>query len=303
MRGRVKWFNAEKGYGFIAQDNGPDVFVHCSEIRGSGQRTLNAGDVVEFDIAYVKSKGKQARNVKPAGNSSPAVNPVAALEEARRKALDAMNARRVAREAYKAGWKNVPGFWNKDDFVNFVFVVAFASVARPAWAAEAFAGLALDALAADVERAARKLSADPNIYDSAFVDAWERGVREGNAALMRAATAATKAAGRTRFENVIIVMQGAYDYKRLFGDVEITPEAWIICPRLKWDGKKWETYPFQGCAIPSDQSGLPGWQRITVSVYDAVEVHDSGGGDAYRDSWVEVTYVTGDPIITNVEGE
>ena len=61
-RGKVKWFNGEKGYGFITQDNGPDLFVHYSEIRGSGYRTLNEGDVVEFDITDGK-KGKQASAV------------------------------------------------------------------------------------------------------------------------------------------------------------------------------------------------------------------------------------------------
>ncbi len=61
-RGKVKWFNGDKGYGFITQDNGPDLFVHYSEIRGSGYRTLNEGDVVEFDITDGK-KGKQASAV------------------------------------------------------------------------------------------------------------------------------------------------------------------------------------------------------------------------------------------------
>lgn len=62
-RGTVKWFNGEKGYGFITQeDGGPDLFVHYSEIHGAGYRTLNEGDAVEFDITDGK-KGKQASAV------------------------------------------------------------------------------------------------------------------------------------------------------------------------------------------------------------------------------------------------
>ncbi|MGQ9890107.1 MAG: cold-shock protein [Aggregatilineales bacterium] len=61
-RGKVKWFSSDRGYGFITQDNGPDLYVHYSEIRGSGYRTLNEGDVVEFDITDGK-KGKQASGV------------------------------------------------------------------------------------------------------------------------------------------------------------------------------------------------------------------------------------------------
>lgn len=61
-RGTVKWFNGEKGYGFITQENGPDLFVHYSEIQGSGFRSLNEGDKVEFDITEGK-KGKQASAV------------------------------------------------------------------------------------------------------------------------------------------------------------------------------------------------------------------------------------------------
>jgi CspA family cold shock protein len=62
VRGTVKWFNGDKGYGFITQENGPDLFVHYSEIRGSGFRTLNEGDKVEFEITEGK-KGKQASGV------------------------------------------------------------------------------------------------------------------------------------------------------------------------------------------------------------------------------------------------
>jgi cold shock protein len=61
-KGTVKWFNGEKGYGFITQENGPDLFVHYSEIQGSGFRSLNEGDKVEFEITEGK-KGKQASSV------------------------------------------------------------------------------------------------------------------------------------------------------------------------------------------------------------------------------------------------
>jgi CspA family cold shock protein len=60
--GTVKWFNEEKGYGFISQTNGPDVFVHHSEIRATGFRTLREGDKVEFSITEGQ-KGKQASSV------------------------------------------------------------------------------------------------------------------------------------------------------------------------------------------------------------------------------------------------
>lgn len=63
IEGQVKWFSAEKGYGFIKLDDGPDVFVHYSAIDGSGYRSLNEGDVVEFEIVDGR-KGKQASNVK-----------------------------------------------------------------------------------------------------------------------------------------------------------------------------------------------------------------------------------------------
>jgi CspA family cold shock protein len=62
VRGTVKWFNGDKGYGFITPDNGPDVFVHYSEIQGGGYRSLNEGDKVEFEITDGK-KGKQASAV------------------------------------------------------------------------------------------------------------------------------------------------------------------------------------------------------------------------------------------------
>lgn len=61
-QGRVKWFNDQKGYGFIEQDGGEDVFVHFSAIQGSGFRTLSENDRVEFEIVE-GPKGKQAANV------------------------------------------------------------------------------------------------------------------------------------------------------------------------------------------------------------------------------------------------
>ncbi|AWW35586.1 MULTISPECIES: cold-shock protein [Streptomyces] len=61
--GTVKWFNAEKGYGFIAQDDGgPDVFAHYSEITGNGYRELKEGEHVTFEIGQGQ-KGPQAQNI------------------------------------------------------------------------------------------------------------------------------------------------------------------------------------------------------------------------------------------------
>ena len=60
--GTVKWFNGEKGYGFLARENGPDVFVHYSAIEGGGYRTLTEGQTVEFTIEK-GPKGLQAANV------------------------------------------------------------------------------------------------------------------------------------------------------------------------------------------------------------------------------------------------
>ncbi len=65
-KGTVKWFNDAKGFGFIAQEGGKDVFVHFSAITGSGFRSLAEGDEVEFDIVE-GPKGLQAANVKKAG--------------------------------------------------------------------------------------------------------------------------------------------------------------------------------------------------------------------------------------------
>jgi CspA family cold shock protein len=62
-QGTVKWFNGEKGFGFIAQDGGgPDVFVHYSEIQGNGYRSLDEGQRVEFEIGQGQ-KGPQAQQV------------------------------------------------------------------------------------------------------------------------------------------------------------------------------------------------------------------------------------------------
>ena len=64
-RGTVKWFNERKGYGFIARDDGDDVFVHFSAINSSGFKTLNEGDEVTFEITE-GPKGLQAANVTKA---------------------------------------------------------------------------------------------------------------------------------------------------------------------------------------------------------------------------------------------
>lgn len=60
--GTVKWFNDQKGYGFIALENGEDVFVHHSEIQGDGFKTLNEGENVTFEVAPGR-KGQQAVGV------------------------------------------------------------------------------------------------------------------------------------------------------------------------------------------------------------------------------------------------
>ena len=62
-QGTVKWFNAEKGHGFIAEDGGPDVFVHYSAIEGTGYKSLEEGDRVEFEVSQGQ-KGPQADNVR-----------------------------------------------------------------------------------------------------------------------------------------------------------------------------------------------------------------------------------------------
>jgi CspA family cold shock protein len=62
MKGKVKWFNAEKGFGFIEREEGEDVFVHFSAIQGEGFKTLEEGQSVEFDIVE-GNRGLQAANV------------------------------------------------------------------------------------------------------------------------------------------------------------------------------------------------------------------------------------------------
>ena len=61
--GTVKWFSNEKGYGFISQDNGNDVFVHFSAIQSEGYKSLEEGQAVEFDVTN-GPKGEQASNVR-----------------------------------------------------------------------------------------------------------------------------------------------------------------------------------------------------------------------------------------------
>ena len=62
FEGKVKWFNETKGYGFIQQDNGPDVFVHYSSIENEGFKTLAEGQRVQFDVVE-GDKGLKAANV------------------------------------------------------------------------------------------------------------------------------------------------------------------------------------------------------------------------------------------------
>ena len=62
--GTVKFFNAQKGFGFISRQDGDDVFVHFSAIQGDGYKTLEEGQSVEFDVAPGK-KGEEAQNVRP----------------------------------------------------------------------------------------------------------------------------------------------------------------------------------------------------------------------------------------------
>ena len=64
MRGTVKWFNNEKGYGFIEQDGQEDIFIHYSNIEKDGYKTLKEEQLVEFDLVKT-GKGNQAKNIKP----------------------------------------------------------------------------------------------------------------------------------------------------------------------------------------------------------------------------------------------
>ena len=64
-QGTVKWFNAEKGFGFIEREDGDDVFVHCSAIEEEGFKTLDEGQTVTFDIEE-GNRGLQAANVRKA---------------------------------------------------------------------------------------------------------------------------------------------------------------------------------------------------------------------------------------------
>jgi CspA family cold shock protein len=64
VQGKVKFFNAEKGFGFIEREGASDVFVHFSNIAGDGYKSLDEGQLVEFDVAPGR-KGEEAQNVRP----------------------------------------------------------------------------------------------------------------------------------------------------------------------------------------------------------------------------------------------
>ena len=66
MTGKVKWFNAEKGFGFISQENGPDVFAHFSEIQSNGFKSLEDGQKVNFEVEQGQ-RGLQATNITKIG--------------------------------------------------------------------------------------------------------------------------------------------------------------------------------------------------------------------------------------------
>jgi cold shock protein len=63
-RGTVKWFNPDKGYGFIEQEGGDDLFVHFSEVQGEGFKTLDEGQEVEFEVAVGQNGKPQATKVR-----------------------------------------------------------------------------------------------------------------------------------------------------------------------------------------------------------------------------------------------
>lgn len=65
MRGTVKWFNSQKGYGFITRDDGKDYFVHCSSILMNGHKQLSENDIVDFEIGNGTTGREQAVNVTP----------------------------------------------------------------------------------------------------------------------------------------------------------------------------------------------------------------------------------------------
>lgn len=66
QKGKVKWFSSERGYGFIAGEDGNDIFVHYKSINSSGYKTLNEGDTVEFEVE-MGQKGLQAKDVTIVG--------------------------------------------------------------------------------------------------------------------------------------------------------------------------------------------------------------------------------------------
>lgn len=73
LQGMVKWFDPKKGYGFIVGPEGKDVFVHFSQIKGDGFRSLKDGEQVEYELIE-GDKGLQARDVHRSGNSATAEN-------------------------------------------------------------------------------------------------------------------------------------------------------------------------------------------------------------------------------------
>jgi len=62
--GAVKWFNVRKGFGFIANENGPDIFVHYSQIQGQGERSLNEGEIVEYELEDGEVGPRAAKVIK-----------------------------------------------------------------------------------------------------------------------------------------------------------------------------------------------------------------------------------------------